>query len=57
VAGRLVAAGAEGIVLGCTEVPLVLEAGSLAVPVFDVVLILARAAIVAAGREPTAEGA
>jgi aspartate racemase len=54
---RLAAAGAQGVVLGCTEVPLVLSAGSLSVPVFDAVLILARAAITAAGREPAPEAA
>ena len=54
VAERLVQAGAEGIVLGCTEIPLVLGRRDLDVPVFDVVLVLARAAIAAAGREPVA---
>jgi aspartate racemase len=52
VAGRLVAAGAQGIVLGCTEIPLVLKPADLEVPVFDTLTLLARAAIVAAGREP-----
>jgi aspartate racemase len=52
VAGRLSAAGAQGIVLGCTEIPLVLKAGDLDVPVFDTLTLLARAAIAAAGRTP-----
>jgi len=52
VAGRLAAAGAQGIVLGCTEIPLVLKPGDLDVPVFDTLLLLARAAIAAAGRTP-----
>jgi aspartate racemase len=52
VAGRLAAAGAQGIVLGCTEIPLVLKAGDLDVPVFDTLTLLARAAIRFAGREP-----
>lgn len=52
VAERLVSAGAQAIVLGCTELPLVVGRGDLAVPVFDSVLILARAAITLAGREP-----
>jgi aspartate racemase len=52
VAGRLAAAGAQGIVLGCTEIPLVLKTGDLNVPVFDTLTLLARAAIVAAGRTP-----
>jgi aspartate racemase len=54
IARRLVADGAEAIVLGCTELPLILADADLGVPVFDVVLLLARAAIVAAGREPAA---
>jgi aspartate racemase len=54
VAQRLVQEGAEGIVLGCTEIPLVLGAADLPVPVFDVVLMLARAAIATAGLEPVA---
>jgi aspartate racemase len=52
VAERLVSAGAQAIVLGCTELPLVVGRGDLAVPVLDSVLILARAAITLAGREP-----
>lgn len=53
VAERLVAEGAQAIVLGCTEIPLVLQPGDLRVPVFDTVRLLARAAILAAGRKPT----
>jgi len=49
VAGRLVERGARGIVAGCTEIPLVLESGKLPVPVFDSLLILAKAAIEASG--------
>ena len=49
VARRLAARGAQGIIAGCTEVPLVLESGRLPVPVFDSLLILAKAAIEAAG--------
>jgi aspartate racemase len=49
VAGRLVERGAQGIIAGCTEIPLVLESGKLPVPVFDSLLILAKAAIEAAG--------
>lgn len=52
IALRLVAAGAEGIVLGCTEIPLVLGQQDLSVPVFDSLVVLARAAIRSAGREP-----
>lgn len=57
VAERLVVLGAQGIVLGCTEIPLVLTGEGLSVPVFDVVRILARASIAAAGRVPVVEGA
>ena len=49
---RLIAAKAEGIILGCTELPLVLKPGDLPVPIFDTLVLLARAAIVAAGRQP-----
>jgi aspartate racemase len=52
IAARLVARGAQGVVAGCTEIPLVLAPGDLAVPVFDTLLLLARAAIAAAGRTP-----
>jgi aspartate racemase len=40
------------VVAGCTEIPLVLKPGDLGVPVFDTLLLLARAAITAAGRKP-----
>ena len=54
IAMRLTSLGAEGIVLGCTEIPLVLGQADLAVPVFDSLHLLARAAIRSAGREPVA---
>ncbi len=41
----LVELGAEGIIAGCTEVPLVLSQGDLSVPFFDSLLILAREAV------------
>jgi len=44
-ASRLVAAGAEAIVAGCTEVPLALSAGEVSVPYIDATLALARAAV------------
>jgi aspartate racemase len=52
IAGRLIQRGAQGVVAGCTEIPLVLKPGDLDVPVFDTLLLLARAAIAAAGRTP-----
>ena len=52
VAGRLIQRGAQGVVAGCTEIPLVLNPGDLGVPVFDTILLLARAAITFAGRRP-----
>jgi aspartate racemase len=52
IADRLIQRGAQGVVAGCTEIPLVLKPGDLNVPVFDTLLLLARAAIAAAGRQP-----
>ena len=52
VAENLVADGAEGIVAACTEIPLALGRKDLSVPYFDSLLVLARAAIRCAGREP-----
>jgi aspartate racemase len=45
IAHELIAAGAEGIVLGCTEVPLLLGPADLPVPVFDTAKIHCQAAI------------
>jgi len=45
VAGYLIQNGSEGIIAGCTEIPLVLEQNDLPVPLFDPLLILAQAAI------------
>lgn len=42
VAEMLIAQGAEVIIAGCTEIPLVLENGMISVPVIDPTLILAR---------------
>jgi aspartate racemase len=41
----LVQQGAEGIVLGCTEIPLLVKSGDVAVPVFDTTAIHARHAV------------
>ena len=43
--GRLVGAGAQGVILGCTEIGLLVKAGDCAVPVFDTTLIHAQAAV------------
>ena len=41
--------GAQGLILGCTELPIAFEPWQTAVPTFDPTLILARAAVTAAG--------
>lgn len=41
----LICAGAQGIVLGCTEIGLLIGPGDVAVPVFDTTLIHAQAAV------------
>lgn len=45
VARRLVVQGAQGIIAGCTELPLVLEPTEVPVPVFDSLKLLAGAAV------------
>jgi aspartate racemase len=52
VAQSLVSDSAQGIVAGCTEIPLALEQQHLSVPYFDALTILARAAIAEAGLTP-----
>ena len=44
--------GVQGILAGCTEVPLALRQEHLSLPYFDAVMILARAAIQMAGIQP-----
>jgi len=51
-ADYLTTQGAQGIIAGCTEIPLVLSRHDVSVPYFDSLLLLARAAIRKAGREP-----
>ena len=46
-AEALVAAGAEGLIGGCTEVPLLLDASDVAVPLTDSAEVLARACVAA----------
>ncbi|MEN9684702.1 MAG: hypothetical protein RLZZ28_488 [Bacteroidota bacterium] len=41
----LIEQGAEGIVLGCTEIPMLIKAADVAVPVFDTAFIHASAAV------------
>lgn len=48
----LIEQGAQGIIAGCTEIPLMLGQENIEVPYFDSLLILARTAIRRAGREP-----
>lgn len=45
IANELIKNGAEGIILGCTEIPLVIKEGDLNVPIFDTALIHTQAAI------------
>lgn len=45
IADELIKNGAEGIILGCTEIPLVIKPEDLPVPVFDTTLIHAKAAV------------
>ncbi len=51
-AESLVNRGCQAIIAGCTEIPLALKAEDVKVPYFDVLTLLARAAIRYAGMEP-----
>ncbi|MCY1523836.1 putative racemase YgeA [compost metagenome] len=42
---QLIGRGAEGIVLGCTEIPLIISQEDVAVPVFNTTFIHAQAAV------------
>jgi aspartate racemase len=58
VARRLAAKGADCLVLGCTEIGMLLNEGNSALPIFDTTLIHADAAVnFALGRLPTAQAA
>jgi aspartate racemase len=48
VAAALVAAGAEGVIFGCTEIMMLLGAGDVSVPSFDTTVLHAAAAVDAA---------
>jgi aspartate racemase len=43
--GKLVENGAEGIILGCTEIPLLIKQEDVSVPIFDTAEIHAKAAV------------
>jgi aspartate racemase len=45
---RLVADGAEGVILGCTEIPLLISQSDCTVPLFDTAILHAEAALQAA---------
>ncbi len=51
-AAHLLEREAQGVVAGCTEIPLALEPEQVAAPYFDSLRLLAREAIRLAGREP-----
>lgn len=42
---QLISQGAEGVILGCTEIPLVIKPSELPVPIFDTALIHSEAAV------------
>ena len=42
---QLIAEGAEGIILGCTEIPMIISQADVAVPVFDTTQIHSKAAV------------
>lgn len=42
---ELIAAGAEGIILGCTEIPMIISQEDVSVPVFDTTKIHSKAAV------------
>jgi aspartate racemase len=42
---KLIKGGAEGIILGCTEIPLIIQAVDVPVPIFDTGLLHSKAAI------------
>ena len=50
---RLVKKGAEGVILGCTEIPILIKQEDCTVPVFDTTQIHASAAVVFALSDPT----
>ena len=53
-ADHLISNGAQGIIAGCTEIPLALKQEHVSIPYFDALTILARAAVLEAGLHPIA---
>ena len=53
---RLKQAGCDGVVLGCTEFPLILEDSNSPLPTFDSTRLLARAALAEATRDASPSG-
>jgi aspartate racemase len=51
VAGGLIAAGAQCVILGCTEISMLLKEGDVAAPLFDTTALHARSAALAALRD------
>ncbi|WP_264551474.1 aspartate/glutamate racemase family protein [Flavobacterium sp. N2038] len=45
ISNQLIKDGAEGIILGCTEIPLIIKENDVPVPIFDTTMIHANAAI------------
>jgi aspartate racemase len=45
VINKLITRGAEGIILGCTEIPLLINSNDVAIPLFDTTSIHAKAAV------------
>ena len=43
---KLIAIGAEGVILGCTEIPLLIKQDDVSVPVFDTTTIHANKAFI-----------
>jgi aspartate racemase len=52
IAERMIVAGAQGILIGCTEISIVMDPSSFSVPGFDALTILGQAAIHEAGLTP-----
>lgn len=42
---KLIAQGVQGVILGCTEIPLLIKPGDVDIPMFDTMLIHAQAAV------------